>query len=95
MPAQVGLLTIDLCITDALTLKDKRQVVRSLLDRAWRRHRVSGAEVGRLDSVRHAELAFACVSNDGGHVREVLQTVLRAVASEPRAVVQDSEIELL
>ena len=94
MTARVGLLTIDLCITDALTLKDKRQVVRSLLDRATQRFNVAAAEIGRLDSPRRAQIAFACVSNDGGHVREMLQAVLRAVSGEPRAVVEDSETEL-
>jgi len=94
MSARVGLLTVDLCITDALTLKDKRQVVRSVLDRATRRHNVAAAQVGKLESRRRARVGFACVSNDGGHAREMLQAVLRLVESEPRAVVEDSDIEL-
>ena len=77
-----------------MTLKDKRQVVRSLLDRTSVRFNASVAEVGRLDSPRRAQLAFACVSNDGGHVKEILEAILRSVEGEPRAVVEDSEIEL-
>ena len=94
MTARVGLLTVQLSVTDAMTLKDKRQVVRSLLDRTADRFNVAVAEVGRLDSPRRAELAFACVGNDGGHVREMLGSVLRAVEAEPRAEVEESEIEL-
>lgn len=95
MSARVGLLTVQLCVTDAMTLKDKRQVVRSVLDRATRRFSVSAAEVGMLDNPRRAELAFACVANDGKHVSEVLCAVLRCVNGEPRAVVEDSDLELL
>jgi uncharacterized protein YlxP (DUF503 family) len=95
MAARVGLLTISLCVTDAMTLKDKRQVVRSVLDRAIDRFNVAAAEVGKLDSVRRAELAFACVSNDFQHVTQMLESVLAFVEGEPRAVVEDSSLELL
>ena len=95
MPPRVGILTVQLCVTDAMTLKDKRQVVRSLLDRISDRFNVAVAQVGRLDSHRRAELAFASVSNDGGHAREVLQAVLRTLDGEPRAVVEDSEMEII
>lgn len=95
MPARVGLLTIALCVTDAMTLKDKRQVVRSVLDRAQQRFSVAAAEVGCLDSRRRAELAFAYVSNDAKHASEVLDAVLRFVGSEPRAVIEDSELEVM
>ena len=93
MPARVGLLTVDITVTDSITLKDKRQVVRSLLDRLAVRFNVSAAEVDCRNS-RRAQLGFSCVSNDGGHVREMLQAVLDAVRSDPRAVVEDSEIEV-
>lgn len=95
MPVRVGLLTVQLCVTDAITLKDKRQVVRSVLDRTSERFNVAVAEIGRLESPRRAELAFTCVSNDGGHAREMLDAVLRAITGEPRAEVEDSEIEIL
>ena len=94
MPVRVGVLTVRLCVTDAMTLKDKRQVVKSILGRATERFNVAAAEVGRLDSPRRAELGFSTVSNEGGHVREMLEAVLRAVESEPRAEVEDSDIEL-
>ena len=95
MSAHVGLLTVDLCVTDSMTLKDKRQVVRSLLDRISQRFNVAVAQVARLDSRRRTQLAFACVSNDGGHAREMLQAVLHAIEGDPRAVVESSELEIL
>ncbi len=95
MPARLGVLTIVLEVTDAITLKDKRQVVQSVLDRAAQRFNVAVAEVGLLDSRRRAELAFACVANDGKHVADVLDSVLRYVEGDPRATVLESETELV
>ena len=94
MAARVGFLTVHLCITDGMTLKDKRQVVRSVLNRTRERFNVAAAEVGCLDTPRRAELAFTAVSNDGRHVREALDAVLKAVNGEPRAVVEFADIEV-
>jgi uncharacterized protein YlxP (DUF503 family) len=94
MTAKVGLLTVQLTVPDARTLKDKRQVVRSLLGRATDRFNVAAAEVARLDSVRRAELAFCSVSNEGGHVREMLDAVLHLIEAEPRAEIEDSWVEM-
>ena len=92
---RVGLLTVDIQVPEALTLKDKRQVVRSLLDRIANRFNASVAQVGKLDNPRRGSLAFAVVSNDGKHAHEMLDAILRAVSGEPRLEVEDSEVELL
>ena len=42
----VGVLQLELSITDAMSLKDKRRVVLSLKDRIAHGHNVSIAEVG-------------------------------------------------
>ena len=94
MEACVGLLTVDLFVPEAMSLKDKRQVIRSILDRAAARFNVSVAEIDRLDNKRRASLAFACVANETARVRKVLGSVLRLVEDELRAEVLDSAIEI-
>jgi len=91
----IGAATLELEITDGLTLKDKRQVVKSLLDRIRSRYNVSAAEVGKLDSRRFATLAVASVANRKDFVHKVLETVAHFVESEPRAVLTDYTIEIL
>ena len=95
MEPYVGLLTVDLFVPEAMSLKDKRQVVRSILDRAAARFNVSVAEIDQLDNKRRASLAFVCVANETGRVRKVLSSVLRLVEDELRAEVLDSVIEIL
>ncbi len=91
----VAALTVELEITDGRTLKDKRQVVRSLLDRIRGRFNVSAAEVGRNDSVRYAELAAVAVSNDRTHLDQVMSKVANLIEGEPRVAVVTRELEFL
>ena len=91
----LGALTLRIEITDGTTLKDKRQVVRSLLDRIRGRFNVSAAEVGDLDSPRFATLAAAAVANEKPFLHRSLEKVAEFVESEPRAVVLQQSIELL
>ena len=91
----IGLLTIELEITDSLTLKDKRQVVKSLLDRIRHRFNVSAAEVDRLDSRRFAVMAAVAVANEEAFVHRMLEKVTDLVESEPRSLVLGHQIEML
>jgi uncharacterized protein YlxP (DUF503 family) len=46
----VGVCTLRLLIAGSQSLKDKRQVLKSILDRTRERFNVSAAEVDELDS---------------------------------------------
>ena len=89
----VGLLTVELYVSDAMSLKDKRSVVSSLLNRLAHKFNVAVAEIDALDNHRLAVLAATTVANDRQHVMRVLDTVLDFIEAEPRAVVQDSQAE--
>lgn len=89
----IGLLHVRLHIPEARSLKDKRQVVRSILDRARSRYQVSAAEVGENDVLRIAELGFAAVSNSSSHARDVVDQILQGLLRHPIARVLEHEIE--
>lgn len=91
----IAALVVRLEITDGLTLKDKRQVVRSLLDRIRGRFNVSAAEVGENDSVRYAELAAVAVSNEHAHLDRVMAKVADLIEGEPRTMVISRDLEFL
>jgi uncharacterized protein YlxP (DUF503 family) len=91
----VGICTLRLVIAHSQSLKDKRQVLKSLLDRIRERFNVSAAEVDELDSWRRATLAFACVSKDQSFVDQVLQKVLNLVESNPLVEVADVQMEFV
>jgi uncharacterized protein YlxP (DUF503 family) len=81
----VGSLKVRLLIREARTLKDKRRVVRSILDRLKNEFNVSAAEVDALDEYRTAILGFAMVGWDGKHVGDSLQRIADALRHHPIA----------
>lgn len=89
----VGLLSLDLLLEGSNSLKDKRQVLRSLLDRLHNEFNVSAAEVGDNDIWRRAQVGVACVSNQRAHAESVLQHAVRLVSSDPRVEILRQEVE--
>ena len=90
----VGILQVELAIAKARSLKEKRQVVRSALDRIRSSFNVSAAEVDSLDLYQRAGLAFTTVSNDAAHARGRMDTILDALRSHPAARIIDFELEI-
>jgi uncharacterized protein len=72
----VGLLTLELHIPDAQSLKDKRQVLRSLKDKLRRDFNVAVAELEHHDTWQRSVVGIVTISNEEKHLREVLQKVL-------------------
>ncbi len=78
-----------------MSLKDKRQVVKSLKDRIAHGHNVSVAEVGALDEHRRSVIAIAMVSNDSRYVEGALSKLVDFIRTVPQAGLIDYQIELL
>jgi uncharacterized protein YlxP (DUF503 family) len=91
----VGILQIEIAITDAMSLKDKRRVVLSLKDRIAHGHNVSIAEVGALDEHRRSIIGMAMVSNDRAYVEGGLSKLVDFVKMIPQVSLIDYKIELL
>ncbi|MGA2483758.1 MAG: DUF503 domain-containing protein [Candidatus Acidiferrales bacterium] len=72
----VGLLTLELHIPDAQSLKDKRQIVRSLKDRLRGRFNVAVAELDHQDTWQRSIVGVVTLSNEESHVEESLQHIL-------------------
>jgi uncharacterized protein len=91
----IGVLQLELRVGDAMSLKDKRRVVKSLKDRIAHGHNVSIAEVGALDEHRRAILGIAMVSNDMRYVEGALSKLVDFVRAVPSVDLLDYQIELL
>jgi len=89
----IGLLTLEIHISDAQSLKDKRQVLRSLKDRLRAHYNVAVAELDHHDTWQRSRVGVVSISGDSKHLAESLQ----AVAEESERVLGrdlvSSEIE--
>ena len=69
----IALLTLDIHIPHAHSLKDKRMVVRSLKDRLRSKFNVSVSEVDHQDLWQRSQISVVTVGSDGGFLQKVLQ----------------------
>lgn len=92
----VGVAEITLHLPDSHSLKDKRQVVSSIVARVRQRFGVAIAEVEEHDRWQIAKLGMSCVSNSHQHAEEVLQHARRYIEeTRPDLVVANAEIEIM
>jgi hypothetical protein len=90
----VGYVTIH--IVDSHSLKEKRRLVRSVIERARQRFNASVAEVDHLDSWQVAGIGFTCVSNASGHADSMLAEIVSFIeANVPFGALADVSTELI
>ncbi|MGE0447993.1 MAG: DUF503 domain-containing protein [Vicinamibacterales bacterium] len=90
----VALLTIDLFIPGARSLKDKRMVLRRIKDRVGR-FNVAVAEVEHQDLWQRGRLAAVTVSPDKNHAERELQSVADEVERVEPGLITRTELEFL
>lgn len=91
----IGVLTVRLAIFEALSLKDKRRVTKSLKDRLSHRHNVSVAEIDDLDHRQAATIGVAMISNDERFVESALSKIVDEIGRFHRASMIDYDIEMM
>lgn len=90
----VGTLEVVLLIRESHSLKSRRRVVKSLIDRVRSRFNVSVADLGDQNLWQRAVIGVAVVANDGRFVNEVLSKVLNLIASDPRAEIIEQSMDI-
>ena len=86
---------VEIRIPESRSLKDRRQVVRSLLDGARQRFSVSAAEVGGQDTWQRATLGFAVVSSEARLAEDVVDQIDRFLWARPDIEVVDARVTWL
>lgn len=80
----IGVCRLMLHLPDSSSLKDKRQVARSLSDRIRNQFNVAVAEVEDHDLWQRLTLAVCCVSTDAAHANEMVSKVVAFVEESRR-----------
>jgi uncharacterized protein YlxP (DUF503 family) len=81
-------------LRESRSLKDKRQVVRSIKDRLRNAFNVSVAEVEEQDHRQLVVLGIAMVSNDSRYIHSTLDEIVAALRSHPVAELLDHTREV-
>lgn len=81
----------ELFVPESHSLKEKRAVLRPIVDGLRHRFRVSVAEVDHQDTWQRAAIAVAVVAESDGHLREILTNIERQVADAADVELLDVE----
>ena len=91
----VGTLIIEFRLHDNRSLKGKRKVVRSMVDKVKHKFNVAVAEIGSNDKWQKIELGISTVGNDRRHIDASLNNILTYIESLYLAEIVDSKAEIL
>lgn len=91
----IGICRLELMIRENHSLKEKRRVVKQIVDRVKHRFNVSIAEVGNNDLWQSAVLGLCMVSNDRRFANQALDKIVDFIESIASADVIKSDIEIL
>ena len=91
----VGSLKIVFYLNDNRSLKGKRKIVRSMVDKVKSRFNVSIAEVGSNDKWQKIELGISAVGNDRRHIDSSLNHILDYLDSLCLAQIVNTEMDII
>ena len=91
----VGTLKIEFMLFDNQSLKGKRKVVRSMVDKVKARFNVSIAEVGSNDKWQKIELGISAVGNDRRHIDSSLSHILGFLDALCLAQIVNTEMDII
>ncbi|MCL1788476.1 MAG: DUF503 domain-containing protein [Defluviitaleaceae bacterium] len=77
------------------SLKEKRSVVKSIIEKVKHRYNVSIAEISDQDAHKAIVLGFCCASNERRHAESTMTNVLNFIENNTEAVVTGVEMEIL
>ncbi len=92
----IGACEITLHLPECHSLKDKRQVIKSVMARVRNQFEVAIAEVEDQDLWQSAKLGVSCVSNSKQHANEILERVQRYIEeTRPDVIFSNVEKDLI
>ena len=90
----IGAMIIELHIHDNRSLKGKRKIVKSMVDKVKHKFNVAIAEIGSNDKWQKIELGVSAVGNDRRHIDASLSNILSFLESLYLAEIVDSRTEI-
>jgi hypothetical protein len=86
---EIGLMTLQIHLHAAASLKEKRSAIKSLSARIRARHNISVAEVDHQDLLQRAEIAFLGVASR----RDALELMFDAIVQEAERCIAGDVME--
>ena len=92
---KVGLAELELFLPESSSLKDKRRILKSIIDRVRNKYNVSIVEVDHFDLWKRATIAVANVCRESKEIRDVFSRIERLVEVYSQAEIIRREVHIL
>lgn len=90
---RIAICVLELHIPGATSLKAKRQVIKSLVQRLRNRFNVSVTEIGSQDLWQRSEIGLAVVCHNGAGADSIIEKIFAYVELENRVEIISSRLE--
>lgn len=77
------------------SLKEKRMILKSIINKVRHRFNVSIAEIEMQDSHQNGVIGFACVTQETQHADQMIQNIINYIENNIEAEIYDIEIEII
>lgn len=91
----IAVCTVELYLPTTHSLKDKRRIIKSAVERIRSKFNVSVAEVEHQDRWGQAKIGLAVVSNQSVYAQQVLNAAVKIFDNYPEAEVTQVSMEVL
>lgn len=77
------------------SLKEKRRIVKSIINKVQHRFNISISEIENQDLHQSIVLGIACISTDKKHADSTIQNIIKYIEENSEAVLENVETELI
>ncbi len=91
----VGICELELNLLESFSLKDKRSIIKSLIERIRHRFNVSISEIDLNDDWKRSIIGFSFVSNKRRHIDKTISSVLEFIEKDSRVEIIWENIEII
>ena len=91
----VGVCCLRLALHGVFSLKEKRSIVKKIIERTRNKFPVSIAEVGDNDMWQSAKIGFSVVANDRSYVNSCMDRVIDYIEGLYLADILDQQMEIM
>lgn len=91
----VGVCYVELNLDGCTSLKEKRRILKSIIDRIKNKFNVSVAEIGNKNLWQRTTIGIACINDNSKFVNQQLSKIIELINIIPCVNLIDYKLEIL
>ncbi len=91
----IGILELEIKLFFSDSLKDKRRIIKSLIDRIRNNFNVSVSEIRHQDLWQRAGLGIALLTTEGKFAQSILSKIVDFIKKDKKISLIDSRMEIM